>query len=104
MDVITYALCKGNGGGGSGGGVLVVNGTWNEDWSTCTLDKTWQEIRDGGFGVVKIDADDGLTYMPIVGVYSGFGVYNVSAIYDGESLTTNIFQTSSASGYPQMRP
>ena len=36
-------------GGGSGGGVLVVNGTLTDDG--VTLDKTWQEIHDGGFGV-----------------------------------------------------
>lgn len=30
--------------GGGGGGVLKVNITWNEDYSTGTLDKTYAEI------------------------------------------------------------
>lgn len=34
----------GGGGGGGGGGVLKVNITWNEDYSTGTLDKTYAEI------------------------------------------------------------
>lgn len=85
--------------GGSGGGVLVVNGTWSDN--VCTLDKTWQEIHDGGFGVVKFVDYDGVTYLPILAVYSNFGSYNVSAMTEGESsLTTLIFQVSSESGYP----
>lgn len=31
-------------GGGTGGGVLKVNMTWSEDYSSCTLDKTYAEI------------------------------------------------------------
>lgn len=32
------------GGSGTGGGVLKVKMTWNEDYSSCTLDKTYAEI------------------------------------------------------------
>lgn len=32
------------GGGGTGGGVLKVNMAWSEDYSSCTLDKTYAEI------------------------------------------------------------
>ena len=99
MDVITYALCKGNGGGGSGGGVLVVNGTWDEDWTTCTLDKTWQEINDGGFGVIKIVDGDNIDYMPIVGVTHGIGLYFVG-VFDGSNMVRLNFSATSASGYP----
>ena len=100
MDVITYALCKGNG-GGSGGGVLVVNGTWSDDG--CTLDKTWQEINDGGFGVVAMTDEHVITYCPIVNVVEGIegvGYYTVNVIFYGDSLDIMNFTASSASGYP----
>lgn len=96
------ALSKAFGGGGSsGGGVMVVNGTLDDEETTCTLDKTWQEIHDGGFGVVKPQFDNGVYYYPIVTVYSGFGLYKVKAIYNGENGPDIMtFTANSASGYP----
>ena len=83
------------GGGGSGGGVLVVNMDENS-----TLDKTWQEIHDGGFGVIKGNNEQGVMYMPIIEVFTGLGKYGVTVILKGEPVTTIVFSASSASGYP----
>lgn len=88
------------GGGGSGGGVLMVNGTWDDN--VCTLDKTWQEIYDGGFCVVKVvgNLSEEKRYCPIVSVVAGFNEYYVDAIYYGDTLDVMTFSASSASGYP----
>lgn len=95
----TIALIKAlSGGGGSGGGVLVVNGTWSDDG--CTLDKTWQEIHDGGFGVVAITENNDITYCPIISVLVGIGEYRVDVIFYGDSLDVMRFRASSASDYP----
>lgn len=90
-------------GGGSGGGVLVVNGTWNDLETELILDKTWQEIHDGGFGVVKMPTGDDIAYMPIINVYVGFGgsSYGVVTIQEGDEYIQAVrFIASSASGYP----
>ena len=86
--------------GGSGGGVLVVNATWGD--TAATLDKTWQEIKDGGFGVVVSQmGDNEVAYHPIIGVLSALGQYKVRVIYDGENgLEIILFTVNSASGYP----
>lgn len=44
IDRIADHYEAGGGGGGTGGGVLKVNMTWSEDYSSCTLDKTYSEI------------------------------------------------------------
>lgn len=44
MDLMTYALCKGNGGGGGSSNILVIT----ED-SDGILDHTWQEIFDADY-------------------------------------------------------
>ena len=89
-------------GGGSSGGVLVVNGTWDDEGTTCTLDKTWQEIYDGGFGVVVSPiGDNEVAYSPIIAVFSGLGQYSVEVIHEGANgFDTMRFSTNSASGYP----
>ena len=86
--------------GGSGGGVLVVNGTWGDDG--CTLDKTWQEIHDGGFGVVAIADGPTINYCPIIVVAGGLGPigYQVRVIYEGDTLELMTFTAPSASDYP----
>ncbi len=85
-------------GGSGGGGVLIVTAD-----ETGTLDKTWQEIHDGGFGVVRAETIDGINYMPIVAVHSGLGQYVVTVIVYGDSLDLMAFKASSASGYPEMQ-
>lgn len=81
--------------GGSGGGVLVVNVDENG-----TLDKTWQEIHDGGFGVVEMDRNNEKNYYPIITVGQGISQYYVIVIYSGESLAKLRFKATSADGYP----
>lgn len=81
--------------GSSGGGVLVVHDVEG------TLDKTWQEIHDCDFGVIKTGTDGDITYMPIINVWRddneyGVGAYNTS----GETPVTIYFIASSPSGYP----
>ena len=88
MDVLTYALCKKNG-GGSGGGVLVVTDTEG------TLNKTWQEIHDamlsGGAAI------NGESVLAVTSAYIGKGTYFIEA---GGTNTTTLYSTNSASGYP----
>lgn len=99
------ALAKGlggSGGGGSSGGVLVVNVTWGD--TTATLDKTWQEIHDAGWGVVKnIDGNGyecgyifSTTELELIG---GGAVYSVN-VYSFGIADIIVFSTQSASGYP----
>lgn len=88
--------------GGSSGGVLVVNQTWNDDWTTATLDKTWQEIHDADVVIVR-DASDEPTVMwfPVVSAYEVVGEkpYGVSA-WDFSNEQAQTYYASSASGYP----
>ena len=82
-------------GGSSGGGVLVV--TDNDG----TLDKTWQEIYDGGFCVIKTGSDSDITYMPIINAFYDDNEYGVGALYTaGETPVEIFFIASSPSGYP----
>ena len=80
-------------GGGSGGGVLVVTDT------DGTLDKTWQEIHDADFAVIKEDDSS---------IYGNRGFVKKS-YYDSRSnnYVVNVegevgatYSSSSADGYP----
>ena len=83
--------------GGSGGGVLVATA----DPETGVLNKTWQEIYDGGFGVVAVDGMIGKLYYPIIKVEQAFSQYNVVVMIEGEtSFDTITLIASSASDYP----
>ena len=84
---------QGGGGGGSGGGgVLIVNDV------NGTLDKTWQEINDAVFSVLKEP--------------SGILMFCAGAlVYDGEYIAPYFnpinssvldWTASSASGYPSL--
>ena len=56
------------GGGGGGGGMLKVNMAWSEDYSSCTLDKTYAELLSAfqdGF-VISIVEDTGVFSLLIV--------------------------------------
>lgn len=78
--------------GGSGGGAVVhavVSG------STATLDKTWQEIFDGDYTVIVIEAESDNKLHITISQVSHDGTYYVTA--DGDQYT---FDTDSASGYP----
>ena len=85
--------------GGSSGGVLVVNTTWGD--TTVTLDKTWQEIHDAGWGVVN-DVDEQGSYGFIT--WSGVSGSIVNPTY-GVTVAVLVddpitFSAASASDYP----
>lgn len=101
------ALAKGlggSGGGSSGGGVLVVNQTWNGDWTTATLDKTWQEIHDADVVIVRDASDETSVYWyTVMSAYEVVGTkpYVVDA-WDFSNNQAINYNASSASGYPVM--
>lgn len=82
----------------SGGGVFEVHATRSDN--TLTLDKTWQEIYNGGFGVVVLDTEHDISYFPIISVGQGLNQYIVTCIIYGDTLDVMMFRASSASGYP----
>ena len=79
----------GSGGGSSGGGVLVVHDV------DGTLDKTWQEIHDADFAVLKGLSD--ATWW-ITGAVEDEGDYLVGFYSYG--LEARSYIASSPSGYP----
>ena len=88
------------GGGGTVGGVLVVTDT------DGTLDKTWQEIHDGGFGIVVVDYGSEISYLPIQTVDSApfINSYNVYVLCYGEDgAYLGQYKASSASDYPVLQ-
>ncbi len=88
------------GGGSSGGGVLVVGVTETELPNgniRLTLNKTWQEIHDADYPVIKQSGEDGSSYMTVL-VTSGFNADYVISAYTVEA--TLQFSCASASGYP----
>ena len=86
---------SGGGGGQGGSNVLVVNC----DPTTATLDKTWQEIYDADFPVIRlhIAANNYTKYFYISYVLQAPGVYRVTIAEDGSAVD---FDTDSANGYP----
>lgn len=81
--------------GGSGGGVLVVTATVTETDGepTTTLDKTWQEIHDVDFAVIKGTGME--TVFVTYAEYEG-----VSGNYFVRASDGAIYTTESANGYP----
>lgn len=84
------AFGGGSGGGGSsGGGVLVVHDVEG------TLDKTWQEIFDADFAVIKTSPNENewkMHYINTVDVYDG--------VYELDTKDDERYAATSASGYP----
>jgi len=99
------AIAEG-GGGSSGGGVLVVHDV------DGTLDKTWQEIHDADYAVVKnsyiTDGEQEEFIAPIYYLKSGNSQYFVVVISPGfdnfgdesGTLYFSYYSASSADGYP----
>lgn len=80
----------GGGGGSGGGGVLIVNDV------NGTLDKTWQEIYDAGFSVIK--EPNGLL-MFCAGALTYDGNY-IAPYFNPMLNTVTDWTASSANGYP----
>jgi hypothetical protein len=75
-----------------GGGVLVVTDT------DGTLDKTWQEIKDADFAVIKV----GNSTLPVYEVRKGgTTTYTVKSMkYQSGTFSLQSYTASSASNYP----
>ena len=94
---IALAKTFGGGGGSSVGGVLMVN----VDMQTRTLDKTWKEISDAPFAVLKFPHPEmggtALAYNTITYIISG-STYKVR--FNDPSYGVTEFTTDSEDGYP----
>lgn len=77
----------------SGGGVLVVTET------DGTLDKTWQEIHDVDFAVIKV----GESTLPVYEVVKSGVTYLVNSMkYQSGTFILMSYSAPSASGYPMV--
>ena len=87
-------------GGSSGGGVLVVNASADEAGTTITLDKTWQEIQDAPFTIVKA-ALSGTTFFYYVSdiEQSESGYYILCEVLNEPNASMQLY-TDSPAGYP----
>jgi hypothetical protein len=90
MNNIENGIEEASSGGGSGGGVLVVH----QD-TDGKLDKTWQEIHDSDFAVLKRASG---TVLVTTGAYEEDGEYGVGFFTYGADPT--VYIATSASGYP----
>lgn len=75
------------------GGVLVVNAVYDEDTDVTTLDKTWKEIHDADFAVLKDDVPSGKVVIPLTLIGEEDANFFVGT---GD----NIYSTQSENGYP----
>jgi hypothetical protein len=96
----------GSGGGGGGGGVLVVTATMGS--GGVTLDKTWAEINNADYPIIKFLAGGGTMLLPIFAVAQSSEAYDVVAgmpqNQGGQYIfTSSTFTTDSADGYPVMQ-
>lgn len=89
----------GSGGGGGTGGVLVANlGS-----QTNALDKTWNEINNALFAIIKYTepVSGATSYYNIATIGIFDGQYVVASFeYDGEQIAMHGFAAESADGYP----
>lgn len=88
-------------GGSGGGGVLVVHD------NDGTLEKTWKEIKDADFAVVKISNENGYESGCVTNVGKINTNYDVQAFEWGQDQQTlepvasvKTYRASSADGYP----
>lgn len=89
-------------GGSTGGGVLVVN----VDAENHVLDKTWQEIADADFAVIKDTYNGEATTEPVLDAWvsdeTAQTVYSITTIrsLSGANPETLVYYCSSADDYP----
>lgn len=90
------AIANNGGGGGSGGGVLVVHE------ADMALDKTWQEIHDADFAVVKYTDAAQMSIKLVAMTYGEAEVYSVGVMgIDAGQPYVGYYVTQSADGYPE---
>lgn len=92
-NMLQSLLFSGGGSGGSSGGdggVLVVHS------ENGTLDKTWKELHDAPFAVLRVEESDGFEVVPLTSVTSedAFYVAFVNSSYE------SVYETDSENGYP----
>ncbi len=96
-DTVTSAkLNKMEQGIANGGEIQVVH------YNHGTLDKTWQEIYDGGFGVIAFEQSDDLSYDPIIGIHKSSDnlfIVKTAWIYDA-GFETITYSAQSPDDYP----
>lgn len=85
-----------------GGGVLVVNSVYDEQAGTTTLDKTWQEIHDADYCILKDIIDEETVYSPVIAVgETPFNKYRVNAIdLTEQPFASMSFECDTADDYP----
>ena len=92
-------------GGGGGSGALIVNINTDLETGVMTMDKTWHEIFDAPYCVMKSVTTSGA-------YQSGFAVVAYTANTDGVAYnviiasgsSVQIFTTDSPDGYPMYDP
>lgn len=113
MDLMTYALCKGNGGGSGGDNRFIVTLTPTAQDFSGTMDKTPQEINaayEAGQDIwFMINTSANFSYLirttfigkPLDEEYMSFGaVFNYNSEYEIEFYTNSEESTYSTSLYP----
>lgn len=100
-EVIALIKAFGGGGGGSsGGGVLVANMTLNDAGTIGTLDKTWQEIHDADFPVVRFSYQGRVFWYQVLDAAPSDGGYGVTVVMNFKTAATEEFKASTTDGYP----
>lgn len=85
------------GGGGGGGGVLVAT----VDMQTRALDKTWKQLDEAVFAVVKInEATNKLTLPVLITARESETSFMVASMSAANPATTMVFAATSEDGYP----
>lgn len=93
-------------GGGGGGDVLIVHASGDPFFAgdPSTLDKTWNEIYNSTFAIIKNgNSEQGYSFLNVTGVYPGDALnpYGISAFFfDGENMVNFYFTADTADGYP----
>lgn len=96
-DTVTSAkLNKMEQGIANGGEIQVVH------CNNGTLDKTWQEIHDGGFGVIAYENNNDLNYDTIIGIQkSNDDSFIVKTVWiNNEGFQIIIYSAQSPDDYP----
>lgn len=80
-------------------GILVVNGVYDEQANTVTLDKTWQEIFNAPFAVLR-PISEGITPVYIPGEFNNSDAYEVIFINLADEGQYMDFICNTANDYP----
>lgn len=83
---------------GAGDSVLIVHASTDSS-HTQTLDKTWKEIHDAPFAVLKIENElSGFDFLLLRSVNSDKGVYSADFVLPGSAGRR--YTTDGENGYP----